>query len=71
MRTIPTPEACGDAAENRLSRDGETSTCVDPECGNAAPYKGAWCDECQSRWEGEQRSKALREGRSINVRRGF
>jgi len=46
-------------------------TCVDPDCGNPAPHKGTWCDECQSRWEDEQRAKASREGRSINVRRGF
>ena len=45
-------------------------TCVDPECGNTAPYEGAWCDECQSRWEDEQRAKALRMGRA-NGRRGF
>lgn len=45
--------------------------CVDPECGNPAPYEGAWCDECQSRWEDEQRAKALTERRSISVRRGF
>ena len=49
----------------------ETSTCVDPECGNPAPYNGAWCYSCQSRWEDEQRAKALSERRSINVRRGF
>lgn len=71
MRTIPASESCGDAAENRLSRDDETTTCVDPECGNPAPYKGAWCDPCQSRWEDEQRAKALRTGRPVNVRRGF
>ena len=47
------------------------ATCVDPECRNPAPYKGAWCDSCQSKWEDEQRGKALREGRSINERRGF
>lgn len=46
------------------------ATCVDPECGNPAPYKGAWCDSCQSRWEDEQRAKALRTGRA-NGRRGF
>jgi hypothetical protein len=34
------------------------ATCVDPECGKPAPYKGAWCDSCQSRWENEQRAKA-------------
>jgi hypothetical protein len=71
MRTIPTPESCGVADENRLIRDYETTTCVDPECGKPAPYNGAWCDSCQSRWEDEQRAKALRDGRSINVRRGF
>lgn len=73
MRTILTPESCGDAAENRLSRDDETvqATCVDPECGNPAPYKGAWCDSCQSGWEDEQRAKALRTGRAVNLRRGF
>lgn len=52
------------------------ATCVDPDCGNRAPYKGAWCDECQSRWEAEQRAKAAAaaaEGRpyAINKRRGF
>jgi hypothetical protein len=46
------------------------ATCVDPECGNTAPYKGAWCHSCQSRWEDEQRAKALRTGRA-NGRRGF
>ena len=46
------------------------ATCVDPECGNPASYKGAWCYECQSRWEDEQRIKALRTGRA-NGRRGF
>ena len=34
------------------------ATCVDPECGNPAPYKGARCHSCQSRWEVEQRDKA-------------
>jgi hypothetical protein len=33
--------------------------------------KGEWRDECQSRWENEQRAKARREQRSINVQRGF
>lgn len=46
------------------------ATCVDPECGKPAPYKGAWCEECQSRWEDEQRPKALLAGRA-NGRRGF
>lgn len=46
------------------------ATCVDPECGKPAPYKGAWCYECQSRWEDEQRAKALLTGRT-NGRRGF
>jgi len=46
------------------------ATCVDPECDKPAPYKGAWCDSCQSRWEDEQRAKALRTGRAIG-RRGF
>jgi hypothetical protein len=74
MRTIPASESCGDAAESRPSRKDETplvATCVDPECGNPAPYEGAWCNSCQSKWEDEQRAKALRDGRSINVRRGF
>ena len=62
MRTIPTPESCGVADENRLSRDDETTTCVDPECGKPAPYRGAWCDSCQSRWEDEQREKASGRG---------
>lgn len=48
----------------------ETPTCVDPECGNPA-RKGEWCDECQSRWDDEQRAMARREQRSINVQRGF
>ncbi|HWY52820.1 MAG TPA: hypothetical protein VNZ03_00050 [Terriglobales bacterium] len=43
------------------------ATCVDPECGNPAPYKGAWCDSCQSRWEDEQRAKALRAGRPVRA----
>jgi hypothetical protein len=50
--------------------DDETPTCVDPACGNPA-RKGEWCDECQSRWEEEQRAEARREERSINVQRGF
>jgi len=44
--------------------------CVDPECGNPAPYTGAWCDSCQSKWEDEQRAKAKTEGR-ISVKAGF
>jgi hypothetical protein len=69
--TILTPEPCDDAADNPLSRDETVqATCVDPECGKPAPYKGAWCQSCQSRWEDEQRAKALRTGRA-NGRRGF
>jgi hypothetical protein len=70
MRTIPAPNPAEMSPENRLSRDDETPKCVDPECGKPAPYKGAWCDSCQSRWEDEQRAKALRTGRT-NGRRGF
>jgi hypothetical protein len=50
--------------------DEETTTCVDPECGNPA-RKGEWCKKCQSRWEDEQRAKAGSERRSINLQRGF
>jgi hypothetical protein len=60
--------------ESRLRSEDEKLlkvTCVDPECGNPAPYKGAWCDSCQSRWEDEQRAKALRTGRAVKTRRGF
>lgn len=46
------------------------ATCVDPECLNPA-RRGEFCNECQSRWEDEQRAKALSERRSINVQRGF
>ncbi len=58
--------------EARLGDDAEEgpATCVDPECLNSA-RRGEWCDECQSRWEDEQRAKALSERRSINVQRGF
>lgn len=58
--------------EARLGNDAEEglATCVDPECGNPA-HKGEWCDECQSGWGDEQRAKALRERRSVNVQRGF
>ena len=59
--------------ENRLSREDGTpleATCVDPDCLNPA-RRGEWCDECQSRWEDEQRAEARREERSINVQRGF
>jgi hypothetical protein len=61
------------AAENRLSHEDETpleAMCVDPDCLNPARL-GEFCDECQSRWEDEQRAKARRERRSINVQRGF
>ncbi len=67
-------ECFGDRSSCTHYKSGDETvqaTCVDPECGNPAPYEGAWCDSCQSRWEDEQRAKALREGRSINVRRGF
>jgi hypothetical protein len=60
-------------SESRLSCEDETpleATCVDPECGKPA-RNGVWCDECQSGWEEEQRAKARRERRSINVQRGF
>jgi len=65
--------------DGRLGSDDKPfseATCVDPECGNTAPYKGAWCDSCQSKWEDEQRAKAaaaVAEGRprAINRRRGF
>jgi hypothetical protein len=57
--------------EERVESDDETTTCVDPECGNPAAYEGAWCNSCQSKWEDEQRAKARTERRSINVRRGF
>jgi hypothetical protein len=61
--------------EGRCFRESDDealeATCVDPECANPAPYKGAWCYSCQSKWEDEQRAKALRDGRSINLRRGF
>jgi hypothetical protein len=50
--------------------DEETTTCVDPECGNPA-RKGEWCDQCQSRWEEEQQATARRERRSINEQKGF
>jgi hypothetical protein len=62
------------AAENRPGSENEApleATCVDPECGNPARYAGAWCDECQSRWEDEQRAKAQSMGRPVNMRRGF
>lgn len=62
------------AAEIQPIREGETpleATCVGPECSNPAPYSGAWCDECQSRREDEQRAKARTERKSINVRRGL
>ncbi len=65
------PEA---TAESRLGREDKPLpkvTCIDPECGNPAPYEGAWCDSCQSRWEDEQRAKAKTEKRSISVTRGF
>ena len=70
--TILIPETCDDAADSPFSRDETVqTTCVDPECGKPAPYKGAWCDSCQSRWEDEQRAEAMRTGRAVNVRRGF
>ena len=61
-----------DSEGKRLS----IATCVDPQCGNPAPYTGAWCDTCQSKWEDEQRAKAAAaaaEGRpyAINRQRGF
>jgi hypothetical protein len=63
--------------EDAVSPDATTeggiplkATCVDPECGNPA-RKGEWCDECQSRWEDEQRAKARSERRSTNVQGGF
>jgi hypothetical protein len=61
---VPDEARLGDDAEEGLA------TCVDPECGNPA-HKGEWCDECQSRWEDEQRDKARSERRSVNVRRGL
>jgi hypothetical protein len=60
-------------AESRLSREDETlleATCVDPDCLNPA-RRGEFCDECQSRWEDEQRAKARNERRTINVQGGF
>lgn len=74
------PVALPDApVEGPTDSEGEPlprATCVDPDCGNPAPYNGAWCDSCQSRWEDEQRAKAaaaVAEGRprAINQRRGF
>lgn len=65
-------------AEGRVSPEDGTpleATCVDPECGNPA-RNGEFCDECQSRWEDEQRAKAAAaeaksRPRAINQRRGF
>jgi len=64
--------------DGRLGSDDKPlpkSTCVDPQCGNPAPYTGAWCDSCQSKWEDEKRAKAAAaaEGRpyAINRLRGF
>jgi hypothetical protein len=53
--------------------DESLASCVDDECGNPAT-PGEFCDECQSRWEDEQRAKATAaEGRprAINKQRGF
>jgi hypothetical protein len=63
--------------ESRLGDDAEEGlrSCVDPDCLNPA-RRGEFCDECQSRWEDEQRAKAAAaeaksRPRAINQRRGF
>jgi len=73
----PVASSC-EPVVGRLTEDKPSPkvTCGDPECGNPAPYDGAWCDSCQSKWEAEQRAKAaaaVAEGhpRAINQRRGF
>ncbi|MGC1685355.1 MAG: hypothetical protein WA734_07035 [Candidatus Acidiferrales bacterium] len=55
--------AFGESDENK-------HICVYPACGKLA-REGKWCVECQSQWEVEQRAKARRERRSVNVQRGF
>jgi hypothetical protein len=74
--TVPLPDAAFAGPLDSERKPLPRATCVDPECGNAAPYTGAWCDSCQSRWEDEQRAKAAAaaaEGRprANNRRRGF
>lgn len=75
--SLPAEEIAGspDApVEGQLGSDDKplpTATCVDPQCGKPAPYNGAWCDSCQSKWEDEQRAKAKTERRSISIKAGF
>ncbi|HET6142539.1 MAG TPA: hypothetical protein VFE02_03465 [Candidatus Acidoferrales bacterium] len=58
--------------EARLGDDAEAElrTRVDPEWLNPA-RSGEFCNGCQSRWEDEQRAKALSERRAVNAQRGF
>ena len=70
-KTVALPNATLASQPDSEGKPSPRPTCVDPECGNPAPYTGAWCDSCQSRWEDEQRAKAKTERRSISVKRGF
>jgi len=64
LLNLPVENRLGDDVEERLR------TCVDSDCLNLA-RRGEFCNECQSRWADDQRAKARRERRSINVQRGF